>query len=72
MEESLAQNSHYRVFGENLLKMGFYLDTIGDGNVIKCKASYFSFLDYSTHSFADEYSRVEKQVLYKNPLPGMT
>ena len=32
VEGSLTENSCHRVFPHNPLQMGFYLDTIGDGN----------------------------------------
>ena len=41
--------------------MGFYLDAIGNNDPV---------LEYSKHYFTDKYSRREKQVLYKPPLPG--
>lgn len=33
VEESLMENSFYRIFSENPLKLGFFLDSIGNGKI---------------------------------------
>ena len=70
VEDSLLENSLYRIFPENPLHFGLFLDTITTGNLCYSNCYKQSLDEGQSLSFIETSDCISGQVAYKIPEQG--